>query len=277
MSSPAPSPQPSSSTPPGPSPSPGSSGNPGPSASASPSPLPSAPIALNLYRPRGFRYQDPNWHACTATAAQDMLNFIALVGSGGDGFRWRLTVSSIVRDTLLRFERHHDTIVAKARGSDPHGWRNALNYYGWGAGTVLAGSMVYEDQAFTSYASAMRSAVRQMVLTGKPVGMLGWAGSHALVITGYYGLRGDPLRRNADGSWSDAFSVAGFYVTDPLRADRVVNRPVGYKALATTTNYRLRFRPFAAYDSPYDDPYTPGYRASRLEWYRRYVLLVPTR
>ena len=37
---------------------------------------------------RGFRYQDPNYSACTATSALVMLNTIALNGNGGTGFRW---------------------------------------------------------------------------------------------------------------------------------------------------------------------------------------------
>ena len=44
----------------------------------------------------------------------------------------------------------------------------------------------------------MKAAVRALVATGKPVGLLGWRGAHAQMITGYYGLIGDPFARDAD-------------------------------------------------------------------------------
>lgn len=215
--------------------------------------------------------------ACTATSAQDMLNFIKLARSGGTGFRWTVTLSSSTRDAILRYEHAHDTIVASARGTDTHGWRNALNYYGWGSGALAAGHMVYEDRAYASFGTAIRTAVRQMILTRKPVGIVGWAGKHAQMITGYYGLRGNPFAKRADGSWADTFTVAGVYVTDPLRADAMVNHAVPLTELAGSRDPRVRFRPYYETDSPYDDPYTPGYRVSRTEWYGRFTLLVPVR
>ncbi len=32
--------------------------------------------------------------------------------------------------SILAFERSHDTLRSTSAGSDAHGWRNALNYYG---------------------------------------------------------------------------------------------------------------------------------------------------
>jgi len=86
----------------------------------------------------------------------------------------------------------HDTMTG-GLGSDPHGWRNALNYYGWGSGTLVAGTRVYDDVAFSSYDGAMRATLRALIATGKPVGVLGWRGGHAQMISGYYGLVGDPF------------------------------------------------------------------------------------
>ena len=270
-------PAPSPSASPDPTPAPSADPSPTPTPDPTPTPPPSAPAALNLYVSSGFRYQDPNYTACTATSAMDMLNFIAAARSGGTGFRWKPTLSSTTRDKILVYERAHDTLAAASRGTDPHGWRNALNYYGWGGNAMLNGQMVYEDRAFSSYGAAMHAAIRQMILTRKPVGVLGWAGHHAQMLTGYYGLQGDPFAKNADGTWANTFTVVGLYVTDPLRSDAVVNHRVGYTALATTTNLRLRFRSFLQVDSPYDDGYTPGYRVSRTEWYGRFTLLLPTR
>ena len=231
---------------------------------------------MNLFVAGQFRFQDPNWAACTAASARTMLNLVAVRGTGGEGFGWRPTISNESRDAILRWERSHDTLVG-GRGSDPHGWRNALNFYGWGPARMLAGSRVYDDFAYNSYDAAMKATVRALAATRKPVGMLGWRGAHAQMITGYYGLVGDPFARDAAGKYRNAFSVRGFYITDPLRASRIVNRPTAYATLRYTTNYRLRFQRYYETDSRYDDPYTPGYRRSRDEWYGRYVVVLPVR
>ena len=231
---------------------------------------------MNLFVASQFRYQDPNWAACTATAARTMLNLIAVRSTGGDGFKWRPTTSGTVRDEILRWARGHDTLVG-GYGYDPHGWRNALNYYGWGADRLRAGSRIYDDFSFASYDGAMKAAVRALAATGKPVGMLGWRGRHAQVVTGYYGLVGNPFAKDATGRYRNAFSVRGFYITDPLRASSIVNRPTAYATLRYTMNYRLRFQRYYEKDSRYDDPYTPGHRLSRDEWYGRFVLVLPVR
>ena len=231
---------------------------------------------MNLFVAAQFRFQDPNWAACTATSARSMLNFIAVRGVGGPGFIWRPTVWGSVRDRILAWERGHDTMTG-GKGSDPHGWRNALNYFGWGPGALVAGTRVYDDVTFATYTGAMKAAVRALVATGKPVGLLGWRGAHAQMLTGYYGLVGNPFARDATGRYSNAFTVAGFYVTDPLRASNAVNRARSFNGLRITTNYRVRFQRYYETDSRLDDPYTPGYRIARLEWYGRFVLVLPIR
>jgi hypothetical protein len=171
-------------------------------------------------------------------------------------------------------ERSHDTLPA-GRGSDPHGWRNALNYYGWGSGALKTGSRV--DAVFDSFGSAMKTAVRQLIRTSKPVGMLGWGGGHAQIITGYYGLVGDPFAKDSTGRYTDAFTVGGFYLTDPLRSQRSVDRPFAYEQLRATASATYRFRRFYEYDSTYDDPYSSASRQSRKEWPMRFVLIIPLR
>ena len=105
-----------------------------------------------------------------------------------------------------------------------------------------------------------------MVTTRKPVGLLGWRGAHAQMVTGYYGLIGNPFAKDAAGRYLDTFSIAGVYLTDPLRSSKAVNRPRSYTSLRTTLVYRWRFQRYYENDSKLDDPYTPGVRASRLEW-----------
>lgn len=241
----------------------------------SPTASPATPRALNLFRKAGFRYQDPNYVACTATSVMSMLNFIALGRSGGDHFRWIVSLKAKTRDAVLAWERAHDTIVATAKGSDPHGWRNALNVLGWGSSALTDDARVYEDRSFDTFSAAVRTAVRQMILTRKPVGMAGWAGHHAQMITGYYGLDGDPFAQNADGTWTDDFTVQGFYVSDPLRADRMRNKKVAWTTLKKSSNLKIRFQQYLEIDSPYDDPYTAGVLAARSEWYGHFVLLIP--
>lgn len=231
---------------------------------------------MNLFVAAGFGFQDLNRAACAAASTRTMLNLAAMRSAGGPGFRWQVTNSGTVRDAILAWERRHDT-MAGGYGSDPHGWRNALNFYGWGRAALIAGARVYDDYSYPSFGGAMKAAVRAMILTGKPVGLLGWRGSHAQMVTGYYGLAGNPFVKDSTGRYTNAFSVAGFYLTDPLRSSVAVNKPISYTALRLTTTYRLRFQRYYETDSNYDDPYTPGYRVSKTEWYARFTLILPIR
>ncbi len=251
---------------------------PAPTAEPTPTPAPTipSPSRLNLYRSAGFRYQNPNYSACTATAVMNTLNFISLARRGGPGFRWNRSLSSSRRDAILRWERAHHTMRGGS-GTDMHGWRNALNYYGWGSGALRSGSRVYDDFSFTSYSSAMKAAVRAMISTRKPVAMAAWAGQHAVVVTGYYGLSGDPFARNSAGKYANTFSVGGFYLSDPLAQSGRRNAKISYARLRVSGNANLRFRTYRETDSPYDDRYTPGYRVSRSEWYGKWVLILPLR
>src|SRR2546423_8305546 len=198
----------------------------GPQAAAA-STAPAAPPSLDLFIGSGFRYQDPNMYACTSTSAMDMVNFIAIAGTGGSGFNWAPSLSGAARDSILTWERTHDTL-AGGNGSDPHGVRNALNYYGWGAGYLRAGYRIYEDLSFSTYDGAVKRAVRALVQTHKPVAILAWAGRHMQMMVGYYGLVGDPFARDSLRRFTNAFTVEGFYLADPLRSQSFVNRPIAY-------------------------------------------------
>jgi hypothetical protein len=270
--SPDPSAEPSPTTVPEPTPSP----VPAPAPAPAPALTPGSPIRLNLYRSAGFRYQNPNYSACTATSVMDMLNFVSLGGQGGLDFRWSRSLSTTKRNAILRWERAHHTMRGGS-GTDMHGWRNALNYYGWGTGALRAGSRVYDDFAFTSYGSAMKAAVRAMISTRKPVAMAAWAGRHAVMITGYYALSGDPFAMDDAGKYLDTFTVGGYYLSDPLAQAGRRNARISDARLRASTNANLRFRPYRETDSPYDDRYTPGWRTSRSEWYGKWVLILPLR
>jgi hypothetical protein len=239
-------------------------------------PTPAAPSSLNLFHPDGFRYQDPNYAACTATSALVMLNTIALNGDGGTGFTWTPRWGQAAVNSILEWERSHDTL-AGGNGSDPHGWRNALNYYGYGSGALYPKARVYEDLAYTSYHRAVKTAVRQLIRHQKPVGIVAWSGRHAQFITGYAGLKGDPFARVSSGAYANDFTVDAVYLSDPLKADGWVNAKVAYETLRTTSNPKLRFSPYLETDSPYDDKYTAGVVPAKSEWHGHWVIIAPLR
>ena len=271
---PTPSPERTSAPEAAPAPTPDPTPAPAPSPTAPPPPL--APRSMNVFVAAGFRFQDPNLYACTSASVRTMLNLVAMGSVGGDRFRWTPTNSGAVRDSILAWERKHDTLPG-GYGSDPHGWRNALNFYGWGPAALWAGARVYDDYSYTSYDSAMKATVRALMATGKPVGILARRGEHAQMITGFYGLIGDPFTKDGTGAYLNTFTVSGFYLTDPLRSANAVNKPISYLALARTPTYKWRFQRYYETDSRFDDPYTPGYRVSKMEWYSLWVVILPVR
>jgi hypothetical protein len=247
--------------------------------------LASTTWSRNLYNYHGVVFQDPYPTACTAAAAMTMLNLMSLGRTGGDGFVWRTSRIQKSSDptnyrdmtSILYFERGHDTLRSSSSGSDPHGWRNALNYYGWGKQAMVdPAKRIYDDLQFTTFSAAVRAAVRAIARHDKPVGMLGWAGRHAQVITGY-------VVTGANPAVSNDFTVRYIYLTDPLRSDGFVNTKISMSALQGG-NIHYRFRAYREADSPYDDGYSSGWRRSSVmpsvgtsEWYGRWVIIAPVR
>jgi len=240
----------------------------------------------NLFDARAFVYQDPYATACTAASAMIMLNVVAYRHTGGGGFRWtpyrvkdNTSNPADRRDmtSILAMERSHDTLALLGAGSDAHGWVNALNYYGWGLAAMTdPAKRVYDDLEFSSYDAAVHAAVRAIARYRMPVGIVGWAGRHAQVMTGY-------VVDGADPAVSDAFTVRYVYLSDPLYGDHIVNLKITYSSFKTGM-LRLRFQAYRETDSPYDDAYTPGFRRSAVaptrgpsEWYHRWVILAPIR
>jgi hypothetical protein len=239
----------------------------------------------NLWVPSAYVSQDPYWTGCAAAATMFMLNVIALRGTGGTGFAWTPSRTKRSPDpaddrdltSILAFARANDTLRATGLGTDAHGWRNALNAYGWDeTATTDPTRMVYRDRAYRTFAGAVRAAVKAIARRGMPVGILGWAGGHAQVMTGY-------VVTGADPRVSDDFAVTAVYLSDPLRSNDLVNRRISWASLRGGAP-KLRFRAYRETDSPYDDWLDAGTIASsirpttgRSEWYGRWVLVLPVR
>jgi hypothetical protein len=221
----------------------------------------------NLFTPKAVRYQNPDYAACTAASTMVMLNTIYYATDpnrrlkpGELEFIWKPDVTRDKQTRILKWERKNMTMPYWQSGSDVHGWRNALNYYGWGS--MQAGK--YADLAFPTFDQAVKATVRSIALTGQPVGILTWYGSHAQYVTGYSVTGQDPRTGSLD------FRVNGVYLTDPLKWQRLTNTYV------TTRTWRyggvaISFRPFQQRDSILKDPIDGqfGWR----EWWKKYVIV----
>lgn len=238
----------------------------------------------NLYVSSGFMYQDPDYTACVATATMMMLNFIDLRGTGGRGFIWDASTvrqSSDPADvddmtSVMAFARTYDTLSSSGVGSDAHGWRNALNAYGWGVELADRDRWVYDDQAHGSFTSAVNAAVRAIARFDKPVGILTSTGAHAQVMTGYTVVGENP-------AMSTDFTVTHVYLSDPLRSREIRDLRVSITAFREGS-LRYRFRRYYQTDSPRDDPFVAGFRYSSVaptkgssEWYGKWVIVAPIR
>jgi hypothetical protein len=217
----------------------------------------------DMFDARAPRWQEPDETACTAASVVSMLNTIAFNGAD-EALVWQPNVSFSVQETILGFERTHMTMRRSSAGSDAHGWRNALNYFGWGS--LQAG--VYADVAYGSLAQAEKGLVSALARYHKPVGILTQYGRHAQFITGYKVYGENP----ATGSTN--FRIVGVYMTDPWRSGR-------YRDTFVTPDtwrhgwYWLRWERYLETDSPYRDP-IDGH-VGRSEWVGKWVTVQPTR
>jgi hypothetical protein len=218
---------------------------------------------FDIFDARAPRYQEPDKTACTAASTVSMLNTIAYNG-WDPSLVWQPDTSYRTQERVLAFERDHMTMVRSHPGSDPHGWRNALNYYGWGS--LAAG--VYRDSAYSSQSRAEKAAISALARYRKPVGILSQYGAHAQFITGYRVVGHDPASGSLD------FTVLGVYLTDPWRSGRYRDEYVTYARWQWGFGW-LRFNEYRQTDSPYRDPIDG--RIGRAEWYGKWVIVEPVR
>ncbi len=237
-----------------------------------PTPAPTGTWTFDMYDARAVRWQDPDVTACTATAAQIMLNMAvywrdytslaASVPSPAQPVKWTADISYARQEAVLAFERKNTTQVLTDGGADAHGWRNALNYYGWGS--LRAG--VFKDETFTTFDAAAKATVRAVALYRKPVGILAWAGQHAQVVSDYKVQGEDPR------TGSTNFTILGVYITDPLRSDGYRNLYVPLASWRSGISH-IRFVTYQMTNSPYVDP-LDGHQGNA-EWDGRWVIVAP--
>jgi hypothetical protein len=231
----------------------------------------------DLYNARAVRYQNPDETACTAAMTLMMLNTISIAatptwtagvpadaatGAPAGTFIWKPTVAYSSQEAILKWERAHMTMGLFKPGSDVHGWRNALNYYGWGS--MTAG--VYTDQSYKTFAQAATATVRAVAMDNMPVGVLAWFGSHAQMVTGYSVTGEDPR------TGSTNFKINGVYLTDPLMEQHHWNYYVTYQQWKAGP-VNIRFMPFYQKESIYRDPIDG--KIGKVEWAGKFVIVGP--
>ena len=216
---------------------------------------------LDISDPRADRWQDPDFTACTAAATESMLNDIDYTGSA-TGLVWQTTTSYTDQEAILAFERSNMTMLTTSAGTDPHGWRNALNYYGWGSLTAA----MYRDSSYTSFDAASKAVVSALARYHKPVGILARAGRHSQYVVGYKVTGDDP------STGSTNFTIVGVDVTDPLQSAGYRDTWV-YLMDWRSGAYEIQFAPYLETDSPYQDPIDG--QVGTTEWYGRWVIIDP--
>jgi hypothetical protein len=245
-----------------------------PALSSSPGGTPQTEWTLDLYDKSGIRHQNPDYTACTAASVQTALNLFAL--SGG-ATQWQPTTSYQTQEDILRYERLNMTLPTEVLGSDPHGTRNALNYYGWGS----LQANVYTDAGYATFDTAARMVVTSIARTHKPAVVFPWMGGHAQVVTGYKVHGADPAK-------SDDFDILGVYVTDPIEGTitvvyngethEIVSAGDDVWVSLAAWKYGPEAIQFSRYwqpDSILRDPLDGN--VGRTEWYNRWVVVLATR
>ena len=205
--------------------------SPGPSAAPSPAPI-DAPSdeahSVNLARVADFVPQyTSNW--CVGASLQMARSIIT--GNRNEARRSQRRLWEMARDRS----------PSPYGGANPIGWTAALNDMDLGP---------YRLVSRPTFDAAVRSAARALAATGRPVGLVMWAGRHAWVMTGFEST-GDP-RRDEDAT------VTHVRVMDPLypKGSRwgpspAPNRLVRLETLAR--QYVMRDRP------DYDFGVEPGW------------------
>lgn len=150
------------------------------------------PYSVDLYRPGDFVSQTTLVH-CIGASIQMMAN----IGAVRDD-RSAATQLKYMR-MARRLSPPRPPGFGKRQGASVHGWGAALRRLEIGPYAVLG---------YPTLQQALLAAARSIRRSGKPVGLLVWAGRHAWVMTGF--------QATADPLTSDQARITHVDVLDPL-------------------------------------------------------------
>lgn len=148
---------------------------------------------------------------------------------------WCVGASLQMAGSIITGERHgsrrsQGRLWRGARARSPNSPYNGANPIGWTAMLNELGLGPYRLVSLPDFDAAVRTAARALAETGKPVGLVVWAGHHAWVMTGFE-ASGDPRVDDA--------RVTGVRVMDPLYPHKskwgrapAPNRLIGLGSLA---------------------------------------------
>ena len=160
-------------------------------------PQPEPLLDMNLYREGAFIRQQTNYW-CVSASVQIMINMIKTADPVDVTKETQKAISKIAWGNVAYKEYDGVTFKQSRYGSDPQGWVAALEKFGGGD---------YEWVNSKSFNAAVKSAVKAMAVTGRPVGLVVMGGKHAWVLNGFV-ARADPAKTNE-------FEVLELYVTAP--------------------------------------------------------------
>lgn len=171
--------------------------------------------SVDLYRPGVFSTQR-TWYWCTAADVQMMRNIA----------HQRTNHTRAQQARFFEYMRAHDRYPIPLRdGVDPAGWTAGLRR--WVDGR-------YRLVSSDTFKAALRSAVRNLRLSGLPVALAVAHGNHAWVLTGF--------SATADPATTSHFEVTSVRVSGPLWG--LQDRRYGYDMRPDTKLTRTQLRDF---------------------------------
>ncbi len=192
---------------------------------------------MDLYRSGAFTTQQ-TWLWCTAADVQIMRNIVDHEHDHSRSGQQR----------YFSYMRRHDRYpIPVSDGVDPAGWAAGLRHVVDARYVLVANG---------SFSSALRSAVRNLRLTGLPVGITVSHGNHAWILTGF--------TATADPAMTGRFTVTSVRVVGPLWG--LQSRSFGYDMHPDTKLTRHQLRGF----------FTPWHYAGvRMAWEGDWVSIQP--
>jgi hypothetical protein len=145
--------------------------------------------SVSIWRSSAFASQATTaW--CTAASTQMMLNLVL----------GRSRSDAAEQEAIIKFEQANDSL-AVSKGSDPQGWAAALRHFG------TSRTSTYHWERHGSYAAALKAAAYDLRMTGKPVGLLVYGGTHANVLVGF--------TATSDPALGGSFTVTSAQIAGP--------------------------------------------------------------